>query len=304
MTIIICPIKIEDKENVLSIARRIPGNFFDKVFDYWIADPQNLFYGIFINKELVGFGDLFLHASKEAWLQGIRIIPEFQRQGLATKLVDYVETLCANKAIKIIRFNTAPQNENMIRLGIKRGYKKNRDWIVCRASAEEMKHMLDNSTEADRVPFKTLRVNPISLYFSQYHRPFPPTELLFSDFRTYSWQSIQNKTAPTHPTPYLIIAEDEEVGISVQDMDPKLHQTTLLGTTIGFIWGSSTTGEKLLRTFISQKLEEGYKKFRIGLPDNFESIFLNLGFYLQDPDHQILWSVYSKDLNVSYNRKI
>ncbi len=296
MAITIRPIKIEDKKRLLSIASRMTLNYFEKVFDFWVNNPQNLFYGIFDDDDLIGVADVFLHASKEAWLQGIRIIPEFQRQGLATKLVDYLETLCANRAIKAIRFNTAPQNEAMIKLGSKRGYKKNGEWIVYRTSAEEMKQMLNNSKGLEEIPFNILQVNPISLFFSQHNQPFPPNNLLFSDFRTYTWQSIHNKTPSTHPISYLVISNDQRSGISVQDMSPEIHGTTLLGTTIGFGWGTLTSIEKLIRAVVSQKLEEGYKKFRIGLPMSFEAVFSTLGYNLHDPNYPIFWKVFSKKL--------
>ncbi|MFX0206306.1 MAG: GNAT family N-acetyltransferase [Candidatus Hodarchaeota archaeon] len=298
MTITIRPIIVDDKEDVLSIASRISLNYFEKVFDFWVNSPQNLFYGIFIDDDLIGMADIFFHALKEAWLQGIRINPEYQRQGLAFKLVDHLENLCTNRSVKIIRFNTAPQNDAMIKLGKKRGYKETGDWIVYRVSAGEIKQMLNNSEKPDKIPYNTLHVTPISLFFSQYNHSVPPNGLLFSDFRTYTWQSIHNKTPVTHPIPYLVVSSDQRAGISVQDMSPELHQTSLLGTTIGFGWGAISKVVILIKLAISQKLEEGYKKFRIGLPLSFEAVFSAFGFNLSDPNYPIFWKVFSKELGI------
>lgn len=71
------------------------GDYIQDIWNYWLSEGDLLI----IEKEFpVGVIHALL-SNNQVWIEGIRINPNFRRQGLATKLVQYVELLAKEKQI-------------------------------------------------------------------------------------------------------------------------------------------------------------------------------------------------------------
>ena len=86
-----------DKFSVLNFCKNTFswGDYIQDVWDYWLSEG-NLFL---IEKQYpVGMCHAFF-SKNQVWIEGIRIDSNFRRQGLASELVKYVESLAKEKQI-------------------------------------------------------------------------------------------------------------------------------------------------------------------------------------------------------------
>lgn len=100
------------------------GDYIQDVWDYWLSE-NNLFI---IEKEYpIGM----CHASfskNQVWIEGIRINPNFRRQGLASKLVDHVELLAKEKQISLSSMLIATENSPSILMAKNLNYHISESW--------------------------------------------------------------------------------------------------------------------------------------------------------------------------------
>lgn len=95
--IIIREAKESDKPTVLNFCKNTFswGDYVEYVWDYWLSEG-NLF--VIEKTHPVGICHAFF-SKNQIWIEGIRINPTNRRQGLASKLVDRVESLAKEKQI-------------------------------------------------------------------------------------------------------------------------------------------------------------------------------------------------------------
>lgn len=78
----------QDKEAVLAFCIRTWdwGDYIDRVWDDWLVDPQgNLFVAV-TNEQPTGIAHLRMINTTDAWLEGLRVDPNYRQQGIATAL--------------------------------------------------------------------------------------------------------------------------------------------------------------------------------------------------------------------------
>jgi len=95
--IIIREAKRSDKSAVLNFCKNTFswGDYIEYVWDYWLSE------GVLIVVEKlhpVGISHAFF-SKNQVWIEGIRINPTNRRQGLASKLVDHVESIAKERHI-------------------------------------------------------------------------------------------------------------------------------------------------------------------------------------------------------------
>ena len=71
------------------------GDYIQDVWDYWLSEGNLL---LIEKQSPVGMCHAFF-SKNQVWIEGIRINPNFHRQGLASKLVKYIELLAKEKQI-------------------------------------------------------------------------------------------------------------------------------------------------------------------------------------------------------------
>jgi len=96
-TIIIRNARNSDKSKVLNFCKNTFswGDYIEYVWDYWISEG-NLF--VIENPYPIGICHAFF-SKNQVWIEGIRINSDFRRQGLATKLIKYVELISKEKHV-------------------------------------------------------------------------------------------------------------------------------------------------------------------------------------------------------------
>ncbi len=78
----------EDKETVLAFCTNTWewGDYIDRVWDDWLVDPQGKLFVAVTDGRLTGTSHLRMLNTTDAWLEGLRVDPNYRMQGIATAL--------------------------------------------------------------------------------------------------------------------------------------------------------------------------------------------------------------------------
>ncbi len=78
----------KDRDRVLAFCTHTWewGDYIDRVWDDWLHDSQGQLFVATINERPVGVGHLRMLNETEAWIEGLRVDPEYRQQGIATAL--------------------------------------------------------------------------------------------------------------------------------------------------------------------------------------------------------------------------
>jgi len=91
-----------------------------------MKDDHLLFLGAFENNKLIGV-IIVNHEGRKGWINRLAVLPEFQKKGVASKLIEYGENWLREKGIKIYATLIEDYNDSSKKLFKKRGYVFHRD---------------------------------------------------------------------------------------------------------------------------------------------------------------------------------
>jgi len=92
------PARAEDRDIVLAFCAHTWewGDYVEYVWDEWLNDPDGLLLVATVDELPVGIAHMEMLSPTDAWLEGLRVDPAYQRQGLGTVL----NTACIEEAMK------------------------------------------------------------------------------------------------------------------------------------------------------------------------------------------------------------
>ena len=130
---------LEDKGAVLEFCRHTWewGDYIPRVWDAWLSDSRGRLLVGTIDDQPVGIAQVTLLASEEAWLQGFRVAPGYQGQGIGTKLGQHCIELAIQLGAKAIRYSTLVSNTPARRLGDKLRFQQVATFVSYRAESTE-----------------------------------------------------------------------------------------------------------------------------------------------------------------------
>ncbi|NIM26039.1 MAG: GNAT family N-acetyltransferase [Nitrososphaeria archaeon] len=100
------------------------GDYIKEVWDHWISEGD-LF--VVEKNQPIGICHAVFYPT-QAWIEGIRINPDFRRQSLASKLVKNVESISKQKGIPISLMLIDTENEPSLLMAKQLGYKISETW--------------------------------------------------------------------------------------------------------------------------------------------------------------------------------
>ncbi len=102
----------EDREGVFSFCARIweGEDYVPSVWDDWLADENGVLLVAAANGRPVGLAHVALLSEEDAWLQGVRVAPEEQRQGIGRLLVSRALVAARERGALVVRMMTDPSN--------------------------------------------------------------------------------------------------------------------------------------------------------------------------------------------------
>ena len=107
-----------DKERVIRFCQNTWewGDYIAQVWDRWLNDPSGKLLVLTIDKLLIAVGHVVLPAPDEAWLEGLRVDPEYRRIGIATRLVRRMLAEAEAMGAGTTRFVTSSRNTPIHRM--------------------------------------------------------------------------------------------------------------------------------------------------------------------------------------------
>lgn len=91
-----------------------------------MKDDHLLFLGAFENNKLIGV-IIVNHEGRKGWINRLAVLPEFQRRGVASKLIECGENWLREKGIKIYATLIEDYNDSSKKLFKKMGYVFHKD---------------------------------------------------------------------------------------------------------------------------------------------------------------------------------
>jgi len=113
-----------DKKPVLEFCKTTFswGDYISQVWDHWLIEG-NLFV-ITKNQKPVALCNASILKNNQVWIEGIRVSPEFRKQGLASKLIKHSESLGKKNFCKVSKMLIETKNRRSLSLAKKLNYKK------------------------------------------------------------------------------------------------------------------------------------------------------------------------------------
>src|SRR5579864_2721459 len=110
------PARPEDRDAVLAFCTNTWewGDYIDRVWDDWLHYPDGRLFVATIDERPVGLSRLRMLSSTEAWLEGVRVDPEYRRMGLAIALNQAVLLEAMRRGATLARLMTEAGNTSAI----------------------------------------------------------------------------------------------------------------------------------------------------------------------------------------------
>ncbi len=124
MTTQIRPVLPSDKPAVVSFLARVWGDhdYLPQVWDEWLADPRGVFLVALVDGVPAGVVRGVLPAPDEGWLEGMRVDPDYRRNGIAQTLTEALMEACRERGARVARLMTAWDNVPVHTLCAKMGF--------------------------------------------------------------------------------------------------------------------------------------------------------------------------------------
>ena len=154
MDVAIREAKPEDKNHVLEFTEKTweTGDYIHLVWDEWLNDPDGLLLVAVLANKPVGLLHVRFMPDKSAWLEGLRVHPDYRRKGIATKLNKEAIKKCSKMGINTFRGAIFEWNVPSLKLATARlGFKiLEPKWIVFGGKIEE----LQGNSVCDPIPIQ------------------------------------------------------------------------------------------------------------------------------------------------------
>jgi ribosomal protein S18 acetylase RimI-like enzyme len=112
------PARDEDREAVLAFCANTWewGDYIGKVWDIWLHDPNGQLIVATSDGRPIGVAHLRMLSESDAWLEGLRVDPQYRRQGVGTSLNMAVQEEAMRRGATTVRLITESTNTASIRI--------------------------------------------------------------------------------------------------------------------------------------------------------------------------------------------
>ena len=131
------PARDSDRADIQAIASQIWGgtDYLPLMFDRWLADTDGAFYVAQVDNRVVGTAKLSQLGEDEWWLEGLRVHPELQGQGIGRQLHLAVVDLAARTGSGMLRLSTDEDYYPTHRYAAETGFVKLRNYLLYEVNA-------------------------------------------------------------------------------------------------------------------------------------------------------------------------
>lgn len=86
------------------------GDYIPEVWDHWLDDEEGLVIVGEVAGRVVALSKITFHVPGQAWLEGMRVDPEYQRQGIAGAFLEYSLSFAQERGARVARLGTGDYN--------------------------------------------------------------------------------------------------------------------------------------------------------------------------------------------------
>ncbi|MGA2112878.1 MAG: GNAT family N-acetyltransferase [Anaerolineales bacterium] len=124
LTIVCRPARFSDQGEVLELTRTVWGgqDYIPRVWAEWLADPLGLLLVAEAGGQAVGLGKLTDLGWGEWWLEGLRVAPAWQGQGVASHIHEYLMEAWERRGGGIVRLATSSERLQVHHLCARLGF--------------------------------------------------------------------------------------------------------------------------------------------------------------------------------------
>jgi len=122
--IVIRPLTNEDRDFVLSYTNKTWewGDYIKDVWDSWINDKIGMFVAIDMNGKAVAICHMDIIENNVAWLEGMRVHPDYRNKGLASILTNYCIKIATERGLSYAMLVTSSKNTPARKVAEKLGF--------------------------------------------------------------------------------------------------------------------------------------------------------------------------------------
>jgi len=100
------------------------GDYLPQVWDHWLADPAG---PVLVGERagrVVALSKITFQPEGQVWLEGMRVDPEYRRQGIARQFLDHSLTYARQHGARVVRLGTGSHNEPVHRMAAHAGMER------------------------------------------------------------------------------------------------------------------------------------------------------------------------------------
>jgi GNAT superfamily N-acetyltransferase len=139
-TVTIRPARAEDKDAVLAFTQKTWdwGDYIQHVWDDWLAKPNGELALAEIGRQPVGIAMTLTLSPGEGWLQGLRVHPDYRRQGVARELTAYQLDWLRQHSVPVVRLAVNCRNLASQTHTAKSGFRRATTFCMVEQSAKDL----------------------------------------------------------------------------------------------------------------------------------------------------------------------
>jgi N-acetylglutamate synthase-like GNAT family acetyltransferase len=120
------PARAEDKATVLTFCERTYewGDYVPLVWDDWLEDKQGQLLVATRDDKPVAVAKVTLSTPTQAWLQGLRVHPQYRQKGLAHQMLRYCLDVARRSGATVARLATSSRNEAVQKTTVRTGMRR------------------------------------------------------------------------------------------------------------------------------------------------------------------------------------
>lgn len=100
------------------------GDYLPDAWNHWVVSTRGDLLVAEIDDQIVGTVHVRYLENQEAWLEGVRVRPEFRKCGVASQLIQTAHSLASSKKCRVMRLETGANNLAARRTFEKFGYRR------------------------------------------------------------------------------------------------------------------------------------------------------------------------------------
>jgi len=269
-----------DKEYIMSWIKEIWGghDYIPYVWDDWLNDPRGSLYVVDDEGRAIALWHI-IWLDNTAWLEGMRVKPDYRNRGIATMATKYSIKLAGERRVKDVMLLTSSTNKPVIRIMEKLGFEnvsRYKRVKIMEISMTGITSKIKYDLKWDYLTRKYYRLKENNFIIGYYKRPWIFTELNKEEFE----RSLRKKK--------IYVSEDRDamaiIGRPFKRRDRKVFYIRYLD---GY---NERSIDNLIKDIVYKASESGFKEIYgyIPLSNELNYILKKLGFDVEE-EHNLIY---------------